>query len=1107
MKNNNDKTKTKSSKENEIDALCAIYPDGIKIIKKYEIIELFLESNKTINNYYCTLKLRIEYPFNYPNDAPKIDIIDKYFINDDEINQINNYIKQQINLRIEQKVEVVYEIVNYIQEFLNKKNSYVNSLNKKDNNSNDNINDHNLNFSNSNNNKNTDNETKSVESDGEYVLSFIDKKPSFLNNKKINRKLSKHLSIKNIKSLNSLSNSSITLKSKSSSLRNLNSFHKNSFDTFEEEENKQNNNNQNDEKDSLSLIVTSRFANDYKIIKKLGEGGGGTVFKVINNWDKNIYAIKIIPVYIYKSENEEKILLKVLNEGYVLSRLQHIHIVRYFQTWVEEYTEKIKLMLNKDDVFNESDTSIMNEISESSSNSGSVCQKKLLFIQMEYCEGNTLKELIEKKSLKENEKWELIREIIEALNYIHEKKNLIHRDIKPGNIFLDKNNQIKIGDFGLAKITKKFSEKKNFNLPQNKNKEYYSINFNNEIMTYNIGTKYYCSPEQEMSSNYTNKSDLFSLGIIIFEMFYDFKNLIERDRILRKIKEKHIFPENFNLLSKNLQELIKNLTDLDPEKRMSAKKLLNSDLIPLRLNEEEDIIKFKKMIHEKNSYIEKSIQILMNFKIDKIKNNEHDEKCGDNDNDKNNINQNFDFEAIENENKIFNCIYSIFNLNNNFFMKFNEIIKFNNYIQIFDSKIGKNILIEKNEIDYDNLYLKKNGSIYQKISSFDFFHNFFNNFNNNNEIIKYYLNKFVFLNFKEFYIIFQIWKNSIFEINEKFYIDNYQKIYFILENLKIDQKNIIIKINSTEIIDLIFDKTNFTSKEKYKILQNFNKYSNKIPKNINKNYFNLSGNFELLKVKLKSNKKFLDVINKIEGFFKLNFLWKKKIRNFYIKNIIFDLSLIPKNFNFYSGLFIQINMKNFNEQNIFIEAGQIDNLINFNNNDNLKGFIINIFPKNLYISHSFIFEKKYKIDLLILRKNNISNKDFDKFLKITNIKLNCQYDFIYKPLENFNVDFNLFFEYYQMKCILFIYNNNDVEINDNNIEKKKTKDENEKEKIIDEEFETEIINEEEFMCFEACDIIMDDKEKKQTYKKKEFTFDTLFKAINNYKNKSKKFNE
>ena len=57
-------------------------------------------------------------------------------------------------------------------------------------------------------------------------------------------------------------------------------------------------------------------------------------------------------------------------------------------------------MLNKNDVFNESDNSIMNEISESSSNSGSICQKKLLFIQMEYCEGNTLKELIEKKKFK-----------------------------------------------------------------------------------------------------------------------------------------------------------------------------------------------------------------------------------------------------------------------------------------------------------------------------------------------------------------------------------------------------------------------------------------------------------------------------------------------------------------------------------------------------------------------------------------------------------------------------------------------------------------------------------------------------------------------------------
>ena len=103
-----------------------------------KLLNYFQNQIKKNDNYYCSLKLRIEYPFNYPNDEPKINIIDKYFINNDEINQINNYIKQQINLRIKKKVEVVYEIVNYIQEFLNKKNSYVNSLNKKDNNSNNN---------------------------------------------------------------------------------------------------------------------------------------------------------------------------------------------------------------------------------------------------------------------------------------------------------------------------------------------------------------------------------------------------------------------------------------------------------------------------------------------------------------------------------------------------------------------------------------------------------------------------------------------------------------------------------------------------------------------------------------------------------------------------------------------------------------------------------------------------------------------------------------------------------------------------------------------------------------------------------------------------------
>ena len=345
----------------------------------------------------------------------------------------------------------------------------------------------------------------------------------------------------------------------------------------------------------------SRFKSDFEVLAKLGIGGGGVVYKVKNNYDTFEYAIKKIKINFSDVKEANRILREVM----LLSRLQHNNIVKYLQAWVEadnneanledydynyDINEGTKTNLDKvEEIFSnsdvvekiESDSNIVfertnkgfdmwnedeNEGENKKNDSESVLieaynkggkhkakekKQRYLYIQMEYCEGQTLRETIAKKNLDENSKWDLISQLIDAINYVHENK-LIHRDIKPSNIFFDKNNNVKLGDFGLATLSKSknFIERVNLNI-----KKDFLIAKGGDLLSCGIGTVYYCSPEQEKGRGYDEKTDMFSLGIVIFELFYSFGSLMHRDIILREIREKHKFPQDF---LKNSPENVKN---------------------------------------------------------------------------------------------------------------------------------------------------------------------------------------------------------------------------------------------------------------------------------------------------------------------------------------------------------------------------------------------------------------------------------------------------------------------------------------------------------------------------------------------------------------------
>lgn len=122
---------------------------------------------------------------------------------------------------------------------------------------------------------------------------------------------------------------------------------------------------------------------------------------------------------------------------------------------------------------------------------------------MEYCEGGDLSQLIKRCSrskdyISEDVIWKIFTQVVMALHICHTYKEgkILHRDIKPSNIFLDKDNNVKLGDFGLSKVLSK------------------EIDFTQS----NVGTPYYMSPEQIHETKYNEKSDIWSLGCFLYEM-------------------------------------------------------------------------------------------------------------------------------------------------------------------------------------------------------------------------------------------------------------------------------------------------------------------------------------------------------------------------------------------------------------------------------------------------------------------------------------------------------------------------------------------------------------------------------------------------------------
>lgn len=210
-----------------------------------------------------------------------------------------------------------------------------------------------------------------------------------------------------------------------------------------------------------------------------------------------------------------------------------------------------------------------------------------LFIQMQLCQPSTLADWICERNANDNlsssreqgylKAWDIFQQIANGLSHVH-SKNLVHRDLKPANIFrtIDESvESFKIGDFGLSKLLREANNDEDFteesfshdalaplNITKGKGRK-----FTQEPLTQGVGTSSYAAPEQLKSQSYGTEADIFSLGLILLELFSSFDSEHERAKIFHDCR-KGILPNRFirgDTYLQNIGELILACTSINPK--------------------------------------------------------------------------------------------------------------------------------------------------------------------------------------------------------------------------------------------------------------------------------------------------------------------------------------------------------------------------------------------------------------------------------------------------------------------------------------------------------------------------------------------------------------
>ena len=303
------------------------------------------------------------------------------------------------------------------------------------------------------------------------------------------------------------------------------------------------------------------LGNRYEIIKKIGDGGMAFVYKA-----KDILLNRIVAVKVLRPEfvDDDEFLGKFKREAEAVASLSHPNIVNVY------------------------------DVGEDG---------KVHYIVMEYIDGQNLKEIIKNEgTLDEYTALDITKQIAMALSAAH-KKGIIHRDIKPHNILISNEGRVvKVADFGIAKAV------------------------SNSTMTNIgsiIGSVHYFSPEQAKGKFVSNNADLYSLGIVLYEMIIGkvpFRGDSPISIALQHINDEIEFTSEEQInIPQSVRTIIKKLTEKSSVDRYQSAEEVIEDIEYIEKNIDLDFIK------EYDNYVTKNIDIKDLNKQINIEKNRHAE--------------------------------------------------------------------------------------------------------------------------------------------------------------------------------------------------------------------------------------------------------------------------------------------------------------------------------------------------------------------------------------------------------------------------------------------------------------------------------------------------